>query len=71
MAGRGDRAFLKLGGGRVVYRLEDIERYEAEQLRDSTTAPLRAARLTGTREYNAQTGATVTGARLRCAGLRP
>jgi predicted site-specific integrase-resolvase len=31
--------FLKLGG-RVVYRLEDIESYEAEQLRDSTTAPL-------------------------------
>ena len=23
--------------GRVVYRLEDVERYEAEQLRDSTT----------------------------------
>jgi predicted site-specific integrase-resolvase len=30
--------FLKLGG-RVVYRVEDVERYEAEQLRDSTTAP--------------------------------
>jgi predicted site-specific integrase-resolvase len=29
--------FLKLGG-RVVYRLEDIEAYESEQLRDSTTA---------------------------------
>jgi Helix-turn-helix domain len=29
--------FLKLGG-RVVYRLQDIDRYEAEQLRDSTTA---------------------------------
>jgi hypothetical protein len=29
--------FLKIGG-RVVYRLQDIERYEAEQLRDSTTA---------------------------------
>jgi hypothetical protein len=35
--GAGPR-FLKLGG-RVVYRLEDIEAYEAEQLRDSTTAP--------------------------------
>jgi hypothetical protein len=34
--GEGPR-FLKIGG-RVVYRLEDIERYEAEQLRDSTTA---------------------------------
>lgn len=33
--------FLKLGG-RVVYRLEDIEAYETEQLRDSTTAPLSA-----------------------------
>ena len=30
--------FLKIGG-RVVYRLQDIERYETEQLRDSTTAP--------------------------------
>ena len=30
--------FLKIGG-RVVYRVQDIERYEAEQLRDSTTAP--------------------------------
>jgi hypothetical protein len=30
--------FLKIGG-RVVYRLQDIERYEADQLRDSTTAP--------------------------------
>jgi predicted site-specific integrase-resolvase len=29
--------FLKIGG-RVVYRLQDIEHYEAEQLRDSTTA---------------------------------
>jgi hypothetical protein len=35
--GEGPR-FLKIGG-RVVYRLQDIERYEAEQLRDSTTAP--------------------------------
>jgi predicted site-specific integrase-resolvase len=34
--GEGPR-FLKLGG-RVAYRLEDIERYEAEQLRDSTAA---------------------------------
>ena len=38
--GEGPR-FLKLGG-RGVYRLEDIEAYEAEQLRDSTTAPLSA-----------------------------
>lgn len=30
--------FLKLGG-RVVYRLHDVELYEAEQLRDSTAAP--------------------------------
>lgn len=28
--------FVKLGG-RVVYRLEDIEAYEAEQIRQSTT----------------------------------
>jgi predicted site-specific integrase-resolvase len=36
--------FLKLGG-RVVYRLEDIEAYESEQLRDSTTArsPMQSA----------------------------
>jgi hypothetical protein len=34
--GAGPR-FLKLGG-RVVYRLEDVEAYEAEQLRDSTAA---------------------------------
>jgi hypothetical protein len=34
--GEGPR-FLKIGG-RVVYRLQDIERYEAEQLSDSTTA---------------------------------
>ena len=33
--GEGPR-FLKIGG-RVVYRLQDVERYEAEQLRDSTT----------------------------------
>jgi predicted site-specific integrase-resolvase len=32
-------AFLKLGGGRVVYRLQDVESYEAEQLRVSTTTP--------------------------------
>ena len=32
--GEGPR-FLKIGG-RVVYRLEDIEAYEAEQMRDST-----------------------------------
>lgn len=29
--------YLKIGG-RVVYRLEDIERFEAEQLRTSTSA---------------------------------
>jgi predicted site-specific integrase-resolvase len=29
--------FLKIGG-RCVYRLEDIERYEAGRLRDSTTS---------------------------------
>jgi predicted site-specific integrase-resolvase len=34
--GEGPR-FLKLGG-RVIYRLEDVETYEAQQLRDSTTA---------------------------------
>lgn len=34
--GEGPR-FLKLGG-RVIYRLEDVENYEAQQLRDSTTA---------------------------------
>ena len=36
--------FLKIGG-RVVYRVQDIERYEAEQLRDSTTgrSPMRSA----------------------------
>lgn len=31
-------AYLKIGG-RVVYRLEDIERYETEHLRDETPAP--------------------------------
>jgi len=35
--GEGGPPFLKIGG-RVVYRLQDIERYEAERLRDSTTA---------------------------------
>jgi len=30
-------AYLKIGG-RVVYRLEDIEAYEAENLRASTSA---------------------------------
>jgi hypothetical protein len=35
--GQGPR-FLKVGG-RVVYRLEDIEAYEAEQLRTSTLVP--------------------------------
>jgi predicted site-specific integrase-resolvase len=34
--GEGPR-FLKLGG-RVIYRIEDVESYEAERLRDSTTA---------------------------------
>ena len=34
--GEGPR-FLNIGG-RVVYRLEDIEAYEAEQMRDSTAA---------------------------------
>jgi hypothetical protein len=34
--GEGPR-FLKLGG-RVIYRLEDVEDYECKQLRDSTTA---------------------------------
>ncbi len=29
-------AYLKIGG-RVVYRIEDVERYEAEQLRTSTS----------------------------------
>jgi hypothetical protein len=33
--GEGPR-FLKLGG-RVIYRLEDVEAYEAKQLRASTT----------------------------------
>ncbi len=31
-------AYLKIGG-RVVYRLEDVEHYEAENLRTSTSAP--------------------------------
>ncbi len=31
--------FLKLGG-RVVYRLEDIERYEAERLQANTVGPI-------------------------------
>jgi predicted site-specific integrase-resolvase len=35
--GQGPR-FLKIGG-RVVYRVEDIEAYEAEQLRTSTLRP--------------------------------
>jgi hypothetical protein len=34
--GAGPR-FLKLGG-RAIYRLEDVEAYEAKQLRDSTAA---------------------------------
>jgi predicted site-specific integrase-resolvase len=42
-AGEGPR-FLKLGG-RVIYRIEDVEVYEAQQLRDSTaaSAPVQAA----------------------------
>ena len=35
----GGPAFLKLGG-RVLYRLEDIERYEECHLRPDTNAPL-------------------------------
>jgi predicted site-specific integrase-resolvase len=35
--GQGPR-FLKIGG-RVIYRIEDIEAYEAEQLRTSTVRP--------------------------------
>jgi hypothetical protein len=51
--GEGPR-FLKLGG-RVIYRLEDVEVYEAQQLRDSTTAALTATEAairtrTGTRQ---------------------
>ena len=39
--------FLKLGG-RVVYRLEDIESYEANHLQANTNGPLpRAATQTG------------------------
>jgi hypothetical protein len=34
--------FLKIGG-RVIYRLADIEAYEAEQLRSSTVQPGRSA----------------------------
>ena len=36
--GEGPR-YLKIGG-RVVYRLEDIEAYEAGQVRDSTAATI-------------------------------
>lgn len=39
--GQGPR-FLKIGG-RVVYRIEDIEAYEAEQLRSSTSSTTEAA----------------------------
>jgi hypothetical protein len=35
--------FLKIGG-RVLYRLEDIERHEAERLRANTAKPQPAAR---------------------------
>ena len=42
-AGQGPR-YVKIGG-RVVYRLEDIEAFEAKQLRHSTAeAPSRPAR---------------------------
>jgi predicted site-specific integrase-resolvase len=37
--GQGPR-YLKIGG-RVVYRLEDIEAYEAERMRESTAADAR------------------------------
>ena len=40
--GQGPR-FLKVGG-RVVYRIEDIEAYEAGQLRTSTLRPEPSAR---------------------------
>jgi len=33
--------YLKVGG-RVVYRLEDVEAYEAEQLRETATAKVAA-----------------------------
>jgi Helix-turn-helix domain len=39
--------FLKIGG-RVIYRLTDIEAHEAEQMRSSTVQPDRHAQ-TGTR----------------------
>lgn len=44
--GEGPR-FLKIGG-RVIYRLADIEAFEAEQLRSSTVQPDRRAQ-TGAR----------------------
>ena len=34
--------YLKIGG-RVMYRLEDIEAYEAERLRERSTSPANAA----------------------------
>jgi hypothetical protein len=34
--------YLKIGG-RVVYRLEDIEAYEAERMREHAPSPLHAA----------------------------
>ena len=39
--GQGPR-YLKIGG-RVVYRLEDVEAYEAERMRESTAADTRPA----------------------------
>ena len=44
--GQGVR-YIKIGG-RVIYRLADIEAYEAEQLRSSTVQPDRSAQ-TGAR----------------------
>lgn len=45
--GEGPR-FVKLGG-RVVYRLEDIEEYEREQIRASTTDRAERAAASGAR----------------------
>ena len=45
--GEGPR-FVKLGG-RVVYRLEDVEEYEREQIRASTTDHAERAAASGAR----------------------
>jgi hypothetical protein len=45
--GEGPR-FVKLGG-RVVYRLEDVEEYEREQIRASTTDNAERAAASGAR----------------------